>query len=58
MAFAQITFRESLADIEVCLRSRSDELYRMGFHSPVSHSTLSDANTARDLLVAMKKAME
>lgn len=48
MAFAQITFRESLADIEVCLRSRSDELYRMGFRSPVSHSTLSDANTARD----------
>ena len=48
MAFAQITFRESLADIEVCLRSRCDDLYRMGFRSPVSHSTLSDANTARD----------
>lgn len=48
MAFAQITFRESLADIEVCLRSRSDELYRMGFRSPISHSTLADANIVRD----------
>jgi hypothetical protein len=48
MSFAQITFRESLADIEVCLRSRPDQLYRMGFRSTVAHSTLADANSARD----------
>jgi hypothetical protein len=48
MAFAQITCRESLADIEICLRSRPDQLYRMGFHSTVAHSTLADANSARD----------
>ena len=40
MSFAQITYRESLADIEVCLRSRPDQLYRMGFRSTVAHSTL------------------
>ncbi len=39
MAFAQITFRDSLADIEVCLRSRQDQLYRLGFRSTVvNHS--------------------
>lgn len=48
MAFAQITFRESLADIEVCLASRHQQLYRMGFRSAVSHSTLADANSQRD----------
>ena len=48
MTFAQITYRESLADIEVCLRSRQDQLYRMGFRSTVAHSTLADANSARD----------
>src|ERR1017187_1559395 len=48
MAFAQITYRESLADIEICLRSRPDQLYRMGFRSTVAHSTLVDANGARD----------
>jgi hypothetical protein len=48
MAFAQMTFRESLADIEVCLRSRRDELYHLGFRSSVSHSTLADANGTRD----------
>jgi len=48
MAFAQVTYRESLADIEVCLRSRPDQLYRMGFRSTVAHSTLADANSARD----------
>ena len=39
MAFAQITFRESLADIEICLRSRSDQLYHLGFRSSVERST-------------------
>jgi hypothetical protein len=48
MAFAQITYRDSLAGIEVCLRSRPDQLYRMGFRSTVAHSTLADANSARD----------
>lgn len=37
-----------MADIEVCLRSRADQLYRMGFRSTVSHSTLADANRVRD----------
>jgi len=48
MSFAQITFRESLADIEICLRSRSEELYHLGFRSSVAHSTLADANSVRD----------
>src|SRR5271157_5399629 len=48
MSFAQITYRQSLADIEVCLRSRPDQLYRMGFRSTVAHSTLADANRVRD----------
>ena len=48
MAFAQITYRESLADIETCLRSRPDQLYHMGFRSTVAHSTLADANSSRD----------
>jgi hypothetical protein len=48
MSFAQITYRESLSDIEICLRSRPDQLYRMGFRSTVAHSTLADANSARD----------
>jgi hypothetical protein len=48
MSFAQITYRESLSDIEVCLRSRQDQLYRMGFRSRVAHSTLADANGSRD----------
>jgi hypothetical protein len=39
MTFAQVTYRQSLADIEVCLRSRPDQLYRMGFRSAVAHST-------------------
>jgi len=48
MAFAQITFRESLADIEICLRSRGEQLYHLGFRSSVAHSTLADANSTRD----------
>ena len=48
MAFAQLTFRESLADIEICLRSRRDQLYHLGFRSSVGHSTLTDANSTRD----------
>jgi len=48
MSFAQITYRESLADIEVCLRSRQDQLYRLGFRSTIAHSTLAEANSTRD----------
>jgi hypothetical protein len=48
MAFAQVTFRESLADIEICLRSHRDRLYHLGFRSTVAHSTLADANGTRD----------
>jgi hypothetical protein len=48
MSFAQITYRESLADLEVCLRSRRDQLYHMGFRSTIAHSTLADANRERD----------
>ncbi len=49
MAFAQVTYRESLEDIEVCLRSRRDQLYHLGFRSSVvAHSTLADANSNRD----------
>lgn len=49
MAFAQLTYRDSLRDIEACLRSSQDMLYRMGFRSRrISRSTLSDANKVRD----------
>jgi hypothetical protein len=48
MSFAQLTYRDSLADIEVCLRSRQDQLYRLGFRSTVAHSTLAHANSSRD----------
>jgi hypothetical protein len=48
MAFAQLTFRESLRDIEVCLSAQSAKLYHMGFREPVKRSTLADANESRD----------
>jgi hypothetical protein len=48
LAFAQLTYRESLRDIEACLRAQSDKLYHMGIRSRVSRSTLADANEARD----------
>src|SRR6201998_644337 len=44
MAFAQLTYRESLRDIEACLRSMSGKLYHVGFRGQVSRSTLADAN--------------
>src|SRR6059036_1797091 len=46
MAFAQLTYRESLRDIEACLRSVSGKLYHMGFRGKVARSTLADANEA------------
>ncbi len=48
MAFAQLTYRESLRDIEACLRAQAGKLYHMGIKSRVSRSTLADANEARD----------
>lgn len=48
MAFAQLTYRESLRDIEVCLSAQSAKLYPMGFREPVRRSTLADANESRD----------
>jgi hypothetical protein len=48
MAFAQITYRESLRDTVTCLRSQNSKLYRMGIRSKVSKSTLADANEVRD----------
>jgi len=48
MSFAQLTYLDSLADIEVCLRSQQNHLYRLGFRSPLAHSTLADANRSRD----------
>lgn len=48
LAFAQLTFRESLRDIEACLRSVESKLYHMGFRGKISRSTLADANEAHD----------
>lgn len=48
MAFAQLTYRESLRDIEACLRSQQNKLYHMGIRGTVSRSTLADANENRD----------
>ena len=48
MAFAQLTYRESLRDIEACLRSLPNRLYHMGIRGRVSRSTLADANEKRD----------
>ena len=48
MAFAQLTYRESLRDIEACLGSVGGKLYHMGFRSKVARSTLADANESRD----------
>ena len=48
MAFAQLTYRESLRDIETCLRSVRSKLYHLGFRGNISRSTLADANRLRD----------
>jgi transposase len=48
MAFAQLTYRESLRDIETCLSVQGSKLYHMGFSEPVRRSTLADANETRD----------
>ena len=48
MAFAQLTFRESLRDIETCLRALGGKLYHLGIRGHISRSTLADANETRD----------
>ena len=48
MAFAQLTYRESLRDIEVCLSAQSTKLYHMGFRHEIKRATLADANKTRD----------
>ena len=48
MAFAQLTYRESLRDIEICLRAHNSKLYHLGIRGRVSRSTLADANETRD----------
>jgi len=51
MAFAQLTYRHSLRDVEVCLRALGPRLYRMGIKSRISKSTLADANENRDFRI-------
>lgn len=51
MAFAQLTFRESLRDIETCLRAQSTKLYHLGIRGGVARSTLADANERRDFRI-------
>ena len=48
MAFAQLTYRESLRDIEACLRTQRSKLYHLGFRSAVARNTLANANATRD----------
>jgi hypothetical protein len=48
MAFAQLTYRESLRDIQTCLRAQQDKLYHLGFRSMVARNTLANANAVRD----------
>src|ERR1700741_1472633 len=48
LAFAQLTWRESLRDIEVCLRAQSSKLYHLGIRSAVARNTLANANAVRD----------
>ena len=51
MAFAQLTYRESLRDIEACLRARQEKLYHLGIRGRISRSTLADANEKRDWII-------
>jgi len=48
MTFAQLTYRESLRDIETCMRALRNKLYHMGIRVKISRSTLADANEKRD----------
>jgi len=57
MAFAQLTFRESLRDIQACLRSKQNKLYHMGIRGKVSRNTLSNANNQREWRIYADLAM-
>jgi hypothetical protein len=57
MAFAQLTYRESLRDIEACLRSVEPKLYHMGFRARISRNTLAKANENRDWRIYADFAM-
>lgn len=48
MAFAQLTYRESLRDIEACLRAQATKLYHMGLRGNIARNTLANANATRD----------
>jgi Domain of unknown function (DUF4372) len=48
MAFAPLTYRDGLRDIEICLSEQAAKLYHMGFHEPVRRSMLADANELRN----------
>ena len=58
MAFAQLTYRESLRDIECCLRAMQEKLYHMGISGNISRSTLADANEKRDWRIYSDFAMQ
>src|SRR5271169_1386863 len=58
MAFAQLTFRESLRDIETCLRALEPKLYHAGFRGSICRSTLADANEHRDWRIYADFAQE
>ena len=58
MAFAQLTYRESLRDIEACLRATPSRLYHMGIRSQVSRNTLANANQVRDWKIYADFAQE
>jgi len=51
MAYAQLTYRESLRDIVTCLNSHRQKLYHMGFRGKIAKSTLADANELRDFRI-------
>ena len=56
-AFAQLTYRESLRDIETCLRAHQAKLYHLGIRGNIAKSTLADANEQRDCRIYMDFAM-
>ena len=58
MAFAQLTYRESLRDIEVCMRAQRRKLYHLGIRNTVSRNTLANANKQRDWRIYAEVAQE
>ncbi len=57
MAFAQLTYRESLRDIEICLRAHQSKLYHLGIRGNIAKSTLADANESRDWRISQDFAL-